>query len=168
MLIISMLNIYIYIPNAHFQVILWSTKWVTEQGKWCDHYMSHQQLWFPLEIINKCKERFSNMLYSIYVIKITNNNEIVNASVNMEYKCWVEWLHRSYPHQGYVSLPCISASIMMDGNALWQKLPRRQGSWGQHGAHLGPIGPGGLHVGPMNLAIWADIQMPASHVIDHV
>ena len=28
------------------------------------------------------------------------------------------------------------------------------GSLGQHGAHLGPAGPRGLHVGLMNLAIW--------------
>ena len=37
--------------------------------------------------------------------------------------------------------------------------PREQGSWGQHGAHLGPIwgreDPGGPHVGPMNFAIRA-------------
>ena len=31
--------------------------------------------------------------------------------------------------------------------------PREQGSWGQHGAHLGPVRPDGPHVGPMNLAI---------------
>ena len=33
-------------------------------------------------------------------------------------------------------------------------LPRQQSSWGQHGAHLDPVGPNGPHVGPMNLAIW--------------
>ena len=36
--------------------------------------------------------------------------------------------------------------------------PWQQGSWGQHGAHLGPTGPMwapcGPHVGPMNLSIW--------------
>ena len=32
--------------------------------------------------------------------------------------------------------------------------PWYQGSWGQNGAHLGPTGPGGPHVGPMKLAIW--------------
>ena len=26
--------------------------------------------------------------------------------------------------------------------------------WGQHGAHLGPVGPRWAHVGPKNLAIW--------------
>ena len=30
--------------------------------------------------------------------------------------------------------------------------PRSQSSWDQHGAHLGPEGPDGPHVGPMNLA----------------
>ena len=30
---------------------------------------------------------------------------------------------------------------------------RQQGSWCQHGAHLGPVGPRWTHVGPMNLAI---------------
>ena len=34
------------------------------------------------------------------------------------------------------------------------KLPWEQGSWGQHGAHLGRQDPGGPHVGPMNLVIW--------------
>ena len=29
-----------------------------------------------------------------------------------------------------------------------------QGSWGQHGARLGPRGPRWPHVGPMNFAIW--------------
>ena len=29
-----------------------------------------------------------------------------------------------------------------------------QGSWGQHGAHLGPTGPRWPHVDPMNFAIW--------------
>ena len=30
----------------------------------------------------------------------------------------------------------------------------KQGSWGQHGAHLGPQDPDGPHVGPRNFAIW--------------
>ena len=34
--------------------------------------------------------------------------------------------------------------------------PWKQGSWAQHGAHLGPIGP---HVGPMNFAIWGPMQL---------
>ena len=26
-------------------------------------------------------------------------------------------------------------------NAMWVERPRHQGSWGQYGAHLGPVGP---------------------------
>ena len=41
-------------------------------------------------------------------------------------------------------------------------LPWEQGSLGQHGAHLSPVGPrwapGGPHVGPMNLAIWVNMD----------
>ena len=32
---------------------------------------------------------------------------------------------------------------------------KKQSSWGQHGAHLGPVGPRWAHVGPINLAIRA-------------
>ena len=33
--------------------------------------------------------------------------------------------------------------------------PWQQGSWGKHGAQLGPTGPSGPHVDPMNYAyIW--------------
>ena len=44
---------------------------------------------------------------------------------------------------------------------IYQKYqPWLQESWGQHGAHLGPIWgrrvPGGPHVDPMNFAIWED------------
>ena len=38
------------------------------------------------------------------------------------------------------------------------KLPRKQSSWGQHGAHLGPVGPRWPHFGPMNIAISVDIS----------
>ena len=40
---------------------------------------------------------------------------------------------------------------------LMAELPWEQGSWGQHGAHLGPTGPRWPQVGPMNFAIWVDI-----------
>ena len=30
----------------------------------------------------------------------------------------------------------------------------KQGSWGQQGAHLGRLDPGGPHVGPVNFAKW--------------
>ena len=32
-------------------------------------------------------------------------------------------------------------------------VPQIANSWGQHGAHLGPVGPDWTHVGLMNLAI---------------
>ena len=35
------------------------------------------------------------------------------------------------------------------------KLLKKKGSWGQHGAHLGRVGPDELHGGTMNLAIRA-------------
>ena len=34
-----------------------------------------------------------------------------------------------------------------------------QSSWGLPGAHLGPVGPDGPHVGPMNLAIGGHFQI---------
>ena len=36
---------------------------------------------------------------------------------------------------------------------LFPWCPRKQDSWGQHGTHLGPVGPRWAHVSPMNLAI---------------
>ena len=39
------------------------------------------------------------------------------------------------------------------------KLPRYQGSWGQHGAHLGSVGPRWAHDGPLNLAIRVGIKL---------
>ena len=42
-------------------------------------------------------------------------------------------------------------------------LPWEQGSWGQHGAHLRPIGPRWPHVGSMNFAFW--VYFPLHHVI---
>ena len=46
-------------------------------------------------------------------------------------------------------------SIKWRTSFLWHSIFGRisQISWGQHGTHLGPAGPRGLHVGPMNLAI---------------
>ena len=38
------------------------------------------------------------------------------------------------------------------------KLPWWQGLGGQHGAHRGPAGPRGSHVGPVNFAIWATMS----------
>ena len=36
---------------------------------------------------------------------------------------------------------------------LHMNKPREQSSWGQHGAHLGPVGPRWAYVDPRNLAI---------------
>ena len=46
---------------------------------------------------------------------------------------------------------CIRSSEE-SGLCLLIRLPRQQSSWGQHGAHLGLVGPRWAHVGPMNLA----------------
>ena len=51
---------------------------------------------------------------------------------------------------------------------LWD--PRYKSSWGQHGAHLGPVTPRWTHVGPMNLAIRVKkapvLQMEYSTIIE--
>ena len=44
--------------------------------------------------------------------------------------------------------------LLMTAYRKWQlTIPRQQGSWCQHGAHLGRDGPDGPHVGLMNLVI---------------
>ena len=41
---------------------------------------------------------------------------------------------------------------LIDANTIFVNFLDSKTSWGQHGAHLGPVGPDGSHVGPMNLA----------------
>ena len=43
-------------------------------------------------------------------------------------------------------------------NAEWYG-PRYQGSWGQHGAHLDPVGPRWAPVGPTNRVIWGMFEI---------
>ena len=54
---------------------------------------------------------------------------------------------------GIMILSHISVMIFGFQKYIEASHPRQQSSWGQHGAHLGPVGPRGAYVGPMNLAI---------------
>ena len=45
-------------------------------------------------------------------------------------------------------------------------IPWQQGSWGQHGFHLGPTGPSWPHVGHLNLAIWDILYLWNTNVSD--
>ena len=57
----------------------------------------------------------------------------------------------------------------MQLSGLWfmwlPSFPRKQGSWGQHGAHLGPTGPRWAHVGPINFAIWVTLYVAFKCVV---
>ena len=48
-----------------------------------------------------------------------------NVPPSNHYKAWISCM--------IIGMGCISKHILT--------LPRKQGSWGQHGAHLGPVGP---------------------------
>ena len=69
-------------------------------------------------------------------------------------------------HERYRCKPIFDILIASPiwNTTFWPYRPWYQGSWGQHGAHLGPTDPGGLHVGPMNLDIWDAI--PKSYWLD--
>ena len=51
-------------------------------------------------------------------------------------------------------------TVSISFGMYWMCVPRLQGVWDQHGAHLGPTGPMWAHVGPMNPAIWVCMLEP--------
>ena len=66
-----------------------------------------------------------------------------------------------YAYKYMCSTMCINPFIywepgvsMLAALLVAPRLPRWQGSWGQHGVHLGPTGPRWAHDGPMNFAVW--------------
>ena len=98
--------------------------------------------------------------------------------LSMRSGSWMEWIISSLfsSSQAFcsgvsiiqpsmMSLPLSSESCMLE--RLIGNVPREQGSWDLHGAHLGRQGPGGPHVGPMNLVIRVTICAALKAVSRH-
>ena len=65
----------------------------------------------------------------------------------------MSWLTASPSHQSWYW------EWKRTGTSLFTCLPRKQSSWGQHGAQLGPVGYRWALVGPMNLAIRVTMEL---------
>ena len=62
----------------------------------------------------------------------------ISSSTSVSYPIRVSILHNARQYHYKMQH---SNTVRLQWNKLWADNPRKQSSWGQHGAHLGPVGP---------------------------